>query len=307
MRKFASIVECPSNLGLKEPFPGHQPGVRLLPDWLKLHGFHRAMGDVAVMRVAPPAYAPGRDSATGLLNAESLVEYTRELADVVEEELRQEQLPLLLGGDCSILVGAALGLRRSGRYAVFYLDGHTDFMDVTLSQTGGAGGMAASMAVGRGAPSICAQEGYAGYIEESLMYCAGNREYHEEYQNQIRRSRATYWPLHQLREKGMKTAAEQFLQEIDGQRVDGFWLHFDVDVLDDNMMPCVDSRTPDGLSYAEWGELLIPLLTSRLLAGISITILDPELDPRGKYSKRLIREFSHCWRFRVELLQELPG
>lgn len=300
-------MECPSNLGLKEPFPGHQPGVRLLPDWLKLHGFHRSISAVDEKRVAPPAYAAGRDPVNGLLNAESLAGYTRELASVVEQELRQERLPLLLGGDCSILLGAALGLRRCGRYAVFYLDGHTDFMDVGLSQTGGAGGMAASMAVGRGVPSICAQDGYTGYIDESLMYCAGNREYDEEYENQIRHSRASYWPLHHLREKGMKPAAEQFLKEIDEQSVDGFWIHFDVDVLDDNMMPCVDSRTPDGLSYAEWQELLIPLLTNRLLAGISISILDPELDPRGKYTKRLIREFSHCWRFREELLIEQTG
>lgn len=30
------IVEFPSNLGLKEPQPGKEPGVKHLPDWLKL-------------------------------------------------------------------------------------------------------------------------------------------------------------------------------------------------------------------------------------------------------------------------------
>ena len=33
----------------------------------------------------------------------------------------------MLGGDCSILLGPMLALRRRGRYGLAYLDGHLDF------------------------------------------------------------------------------------------------------------------------------------------------------------------------------------
>lgn len=35
------IVEFPSNLGLKEPQPGKEPGVKKLPDWLWRHNLHK--------------------------------------------------------------------------------------------------------------------------------------------------------------------------------------------------------------------------------------------------------------------------
>jgi arginase len=64
--------------------------------------------------------------------------------------------------------------------------------------------------------------------------------------------------------------------------VDGFWIHLDADVLDDAVMPAVDSRQPDGLSYAELIELLRVLLGSDLAAGMQVTIFDPELDSTGE-------------------------
>jgi len=34
-------------------------------------------------------------------------------------------------------------------------------------------------------------------------------------------------------------------------RIDGFWIHLDADVLDDAIMPAVDYRLEDGLSYSD--------------------------------------------------------
>jgi arginase len=53
-------------------------------------------------------------------------------------------------------------------------------------------------------------------------------------------------------------------------------------VLDDAIMPAVDSRQPDGLSYSELVELLRVLLDSQLAVGMEVTIFDPELDPTGE-------------------------
>lgn len=65
-------------------------------------------------------------------------------------------------------------------------------------------------------------------------------------------------------------------------------IHLDVDILDDILMPAVDSRQPDGLSYEELNGILELLLKSKLCAGMEITILDPDLDPAGKYTQQFI-------------------
>jgi arginase len=52
-------------------------------------------------------------------------------------------------------------------------------------------------------------------------------------------------------------------------------------VLDDEVMPAVDSPQPGGLSRNELIEMLRVLLASRLAAGMEVTIFDPDLDPDG--------------------------
>ena len=58
---------------------------------------------------------------------------------------------LLLGGDCSIVLGALLGLRRAGRApaGLVYIDGHGDYATLDESPTGSACSVSLALAVGR--------------------------------------------------------------------------------------------------------------------------------------------------------------
>jgi arginase len=78
---------------------------------------------------------------------------------------------------------------------------------------------------------------------------------------------------------------------IHSKKLDGFWIHIDVDVLDDAVMPAVDSRTAGGLNYNEFDLILRLLLSDDKVAGLEITILDPDLDPGGKYTKAFVEHF----------------
>ena len=256
------IVEFPSNLGLKEPQPGKEPGAKKLPDWLWKHNLHKFISHKDIIRLDPPKYSNSKDNETQILNANSLVEYAREQAYLINNLLTQNKFPFILGGDCSILLGSAIALKQKGNYGLFYLDGHTDFMDVSLSETGGVGGMAASIVTGNGHQKLTNILNLSPYIKEENLWCVGNREYDDEYENEIRNSSATYLSLAMLRKQGIKNCVNSFLSEIQNKKLDGFWLHIDVDVLDDTVMPCVDSRTPDGLTYDEFNELTSYLFQS---------------------------------------------
>src|SRR5690606_41417647 len=69
------------------------------------------------------------------LNADAIVQYAKEQAILLRKAFAEERFPLVLGGDCSIMIGNALALKQEGNYALFYLDGHTDFMEPEFSQT----------------------------------------------------------------------------------------------------------------------------------------------------------------------------
>lgn len=286
------IVEFPSNLGLKEPQPGKEPGVKKLPDWLWKNNLHKFIPHKDIVRLDPPKYSNSKDNETQILNANSLVEYAREQAYLINNLLTQNKFPFILGGDCSILLGSAIALKQKGNYGLFYLDGHTDFMDVSLSETGGVGGMAASIVTGNGHEKLTNILNLSPYIKEENLWCVGNREYDDEYENEIRNSSATYLSLAMLRKQGIKNCVNSFLLEIQSKNLDGFWLHIDVDVLNDAVMPCVDSRTTDGLTYEEFNELNSYLFQSEKLSGLEITILDPDLDTSGQYTREFVANIS---------------
>lgn len=60
-----------------------------------------------------------------------------------------------------------------------------------------------------------------------------------------------------------------------------FWLHLDLDVLDQAVMPAVDYLMPNGLEWDEVTALIRPLAASQALIGADMTILNPTLDPGG--------------------------
>jgi len=68
----------------------------------------------------------------------------------------------------------------------------------------------------------------------------------------------------------------------------GFWVHFDVDVLDPGVMPAVDSPIAGGLGLEEAAALLGPVVRHPAALGLQVTIYDSTLDPDGVAAARLV-------------------
>lgn len=285
------ILECPSNLGLHEPAPGIEPGVRKLPAWLRKHHFHDLIPNVNVYTLNAPPYTMNLDKASGVRNADAIVAYAKQQSGLLKKILGDDKFPIVLGGDCSILIGNSLTLKQTGNFGLFFLDGHTDFGWAALSKTGGAAGMDLAIATGYGHEKLTNIDNCKPYIKDELAYCAGNRYFGKVYMNAIEGSNITYIDLPTLRERSIAKVADDFLKLMKLKHADGFWLHIDVDVLDDEIMPAVDSRQAGGLNYQEFTDILLPLLSSPLATGLEITILDPDLDPTGEYTKGFVGVF----------------
>ena len=69
-------------------------------------------------------------------------------------------------------------------------------------------------------------------------------------------------------------------------RLGRFWIHLDVDVLDERVMPATDYLMPRGLEWEELAELLAPLGASPAAIGLSVGCLNPEKDPGGLLTER---------------------
>lgn len=286
------MIEFPSNLGLKKAATELEPGVKNLPAWLKKFGFHKRIRPVQVLTVAPPEYSLDYDNESGVRNAEKIIEYAKEQSKIFLEQLHKDNFLIILGGDCSILIGNALALKQKGEYGLFFIDGHTDFMLPVFSKTGGAAGMDLAIVTGYGHNKLTNIFNLKPYIQEKNVFCVGNREYDVDYVRPILETDIKYLDLEVLRQNRIEEVTAQFLKMVDDNNLAGFFIHLDVDVLNDEVMPAVDSRQPGGLNYDELAQLLNPLLLSKKAIGIEITIIDPTLDKDGKYTSAFVDEIS---------------
>ncbi|MGW6277462.1 arginase family protein [Kribbella sp. NPDC055071] len=247
-------------------------------------GFVGRIGAEDAGCVTPPRYdRAGWKPGDGVFNAAAMASYSVKLADRIGELIGAGKFVVLLGGECSNLLGPALALKRLGRYGVVYLDGHSDFRTVdNAPYVGAAGGEALALVTGRGQPDLTDLEGRGPYVRDSDAALLGIRA-DDEYVADVRTAGIPVWPATDVAADPAK-AADGVLDHLHETE---FWVHLDVDILDAAIMPAVDSPDPGGIDHAQLRALLRPLLAAPTCVGIDIGIFDPDLDPDGVYAAEL--------------------
>ena len=280
-----TIIEAPSHLGLKSG------GVEHLPDALLDAGLARRLDARRHARLAVPPYDPRRDPETGMLNAARIRDFSVMLADIVGPVVARGSFPVVLGGDCSILLGNLLALRRSGRrHGLLFLDGHADFYQPEASPTGEAADMDLALSTGRGPGIVANIEGMRPLVRDEDVAVLGQRDAAQarEYGSQPLPPAMFVQDLQELRRVGADEAARAAVEHLCRPDLDGFWIHLDVDVLDDAIMPAVGYRMPDGLSWQELEAILNAATRSGRAIGIDITIFEPTRDKDGTIARELV-------------------
>jgi arginase len=289
MSRNINIFEFPLNLGLIKKEHETEPGVKKLPDWLRKFGFHERINPQNIYRLQAPAYSMDFDEETGTKNPDQIIEYAGKQSELILKNYTENSFNIILGGDCSILIGTASALKKLGNFGLFYLDGHTDFIPPQLSESKGIAGMDLAVVSGIGHEKLTNIDNLKPYFLEENIYCVGNAETDDkEYVDQIINSKVHYFDLENLKKNGFGKTAGDFLQMINEKNLDGFFIHMDVDVLKDEIMPAVDCRMEDGIDYDNLKEILKPLVQNKKCFGIEITILDPDYDKEGFYTKNFI-------------------
>jgi arginase len=280
-----AIIEAPSVLGL---FP---KGVETLPDALLAAGLAERIGASHAGRVEPPPYDKRRDEATGLLNPHGIVAYSFAVADAIAPVWARGDFPVVLGGDCSILLGCVLATRRRGRAGLLFLDGHADFYQPEAEPNGEAASMELALVTGRGPALVTNLDGLRPLVRDEDVVAIGPRDTEIAQGHGSQRVEDTpiaITDLVALRQQGAAEAVRRALDRLCSPALDGFWIHLDADVLDDALMPAVDYRMPDGLQWDELSGILTRAIGSGRALGIDITIFNPKLDETGVIARNFV-------------------
>jgi arginase len=291
-RPFA-VIDLPSNLGLRPS------GVERLPAALRANRLVEGLGARDAGEVRPvAAYDSRRDPETGLLNGPALRDTMRNLSQTVAATIHEGAVPLVLAGDCSVLLGGLLGLRhaargtrRAARPGLLFVDGHVDFYQPEASPTGEVADMDLALATGRG-PEVLARLDPSGpLVRDEDVAAVGSRdrgERHAAGSQEVEATNIHLFELDTIRDRGIDAVTRDALAVVaDAAHDPGFWLHLDADVLDAAVMPAVDYRQPGGLTTSDLVVLLRAARASGRLCGVSVSIYNPALDPTGECGRTL--------------------
>lgn len=224
------------------------------------------------------------DEATGWLDFEQVCELTAEVRERVAGLVGEGRVPVVLGGCCTLVPGALAGARDAlGECGIAYLDGHFDLYEGETSQTGEAADFPLAAAIGRAPDALLERTGGA-VVDPGRIELLGPRDEEEAVSfgspvpSEVGISH--FRDRDSLRGADLAAVGAEAAERLasGGRR---FWLHLDVDVLDQDAFPATDVLMPDGLSLAELRELIAPLLASPALAGVNLVCFNPEKDPDG--------------------------
>ncbi|HEV2754154.1 MAG TPA: arginase family protein [Actinomycetota bacterium] len=281
-----SVLDAPSNLGLRPPSEGAVPGCYKAPAALRGHSLLTRLGADDAGVVEPPPYRAEWRPGHGVRNGAAIASYSVALGERTGALLDDGAWPLVLGGDCSILVGNALALAERGRFGLVFVDGHSDFRhEGNAEAVGAAAGEDLAIVTGRGGALSRLNESEA-YVREQDVAVLGIRP-EDEYVEEVRQLGIPVRTAAEIRGRGRDVASET-IRHMSLSGVEGYWIHVDVDVLDPSIMPAVDSPDPGGIFWSDLVDLLRPLLASSLATGMEVTVFDPDLDPDGSLAAALV-------------------
>ena len=230
--------------------------------------------DAGDLELLPPS---GERGPSGILN-EAAFEHFVDAAHVrVHEAHHRGCRPLLVGGDCPVLLGglAALG----GERGLVMLDGHEDAWPPPLSKTGEASDSELGIALGLFPENMPAPlDRWGALLGPSNVALLGPRDRAEIAAGG---ARSVADELAYFRDEPALRAQDgvAMADALDAIEAESFWLHLDLDVLSSDAFPAVDYPQPEGLGWDQLDSLASAAALDRRCQGVSVVIYNPDLDP----------------------------
>jgi arginase len=270
---------------------GRSGGTEFAPGALRELGIAEVLGAEDAGDLDVRIRGEKRDPDTGILGSPDVLRTTATIRAAVAEQVMGSACPFLAGGCCAELPGALAGARDAlGEVGLVHLDGHLDLYDGSTSATGEAADMPVSVALGLGPDAwVEAAGGAATAPERTAIVGYRDREESPRYgmcQPEQLDPPPMHFSVEDVRAAGPREAAERVAAAIGA--ASPFWLHFDVDVLDQEVFPATDYLMPGGMTWEELREVIALLLSSPALIGASLACYNPEKDPHRACGRALV-------------------
>jgi arginase len=253
----------------------------------------RARGDVRDRGDLDLPEPTGTRGASGLLNEVALGRLVEAAREAVGSSLQSGRRPLLVGGDCPVLLGAlAAGRDRHGAAGLLLVDGHEDAWPPLLSDTGEASDSEVAIALGLAGDLPEPLDRLTPLLARNELVMLGPRDSAELEQagvDSLDGSVRLFRDDTAVRAHGPAASAREAIAALEPSP---FWLHIDLDALRTEDFAAADYLQPGGLGWQELSEIAGVALEEPRCLGCSVVIYNPDLDPERTAAARIVRFLS---------------
>ncbi len=289
------LVLAPSSLGLRPLADDAEPGAWRAPQVLVEEGLSVALGNPPMTALPKPVYRADAQENTRIRNGHSIRTHALSLSNAIVSSLVRGRFPVVVGGDCSIMLGCLLAMRRADGAGLIHVDGHSDFYHPgnydAETRLGSVAGMDLALATGRGEALLTAWPRVpAPLVKDQDVIQVGERDANApgyDYAD-IAATKITRILIWDALDIGIDETVRRIVVRLKNRALDRAWLHVDLDVLDDRVMPAVDSPGSPGLDFQQLASLISGLRASGRIMGADFTIYDPDLDPTRQYARQIV-------------------
>ncbi len=213
---------------------------------------------------------------------DEILRVNKEVANVIEKVIRDNQQAVVLGGDHSINLGAVSGasVAVGGKLGLIYLDAHGDMNTEETTLSGNVHGMHLASLLGLGADELKNLHGdFTKIAKENLLHIGGS-DFDQVELDLIEREHLPAFTLFDLLNHNLAP----LLRMIDdlAAKVPNIWVSLDLDVIDRIYAPGAGMPNAKGLTYREIATIAEYIGGHCNVIGIDVVEYNPLQDEQHK-------------------------
>ena len=203
----------------------------------------------------------------------------------VEETLKMQECPVVIGGDHVVAVGTwarvTHGLEVKEKFGLIWVDAHMDAHTMETTPSQAYHGMPLAVLLGHGEPSLVNLLDKGPALRPEHVCLIGVRSYEEGEANLLKRLGVRIFFMEEVEERGFEAVFKEALAIVK-TNTNGYGLSIDLDAFDPEEAPGVGTPAPQGLKQKDVLPALIQVKNDPALKAFEIVEYNPDRDKSDK-------------------------
>jgi len=221
-------------------------------------------------------------------NIPEIVASLTDLKPRAELAIKSGALVLVLGGDCTQIIGVLTGSKRYYKHVnLLWMDRDADLNTPASTPSGRLDGMVLACIFGKGTPELVRFWGEPPLVREPDAVLYGLVRLDPAEQEFLAHSPVRYNYAADIQVKGAEKAAQNTLGQLHAEGRE-YMIHFDADVIAQEDFAATNVAGNGGLSFEETRTSLKEFVKGKNLVALDIAQYNPDKDADGSGAGKLV-------------------